>query len=107
MSDKNRERDERANNKCIDYRAVDCYLKLTYHNLQIIGQYFPPLPPITLLISCVDLCVFLLMGEEGTDVFVPKINSSHGPLKCIDLCNLFFFLNGHKLHLQLICYIDL
>lgn len=37
MSDKNREQDERANNKCIDYRAVDCYLKLTYHNLQIIG----------------------------------------------------------------------
>ena len=29
MSDKNREQDERANKKCIDYSAVDCYLKLT------------------------------------------------------------------------------
>ena len=47
MSDKNRERDERANNKCIVYRTVDCYLKLTVVLictiiLWIMGRYLPP-----------------------------------------------------------------
>lgn len=76
MSDKNREQDERANNKCIDYRAVDCYLKLTYHNLQIIGRYFPPSPHHSSYKLCRPICVSF-NGGGGCRCFCPKKKSDY------------------------------